>query len=413
MDGLSGMLANILTDVHSMSDYYAREMAMIAVALAFVMSTVRLMSEIFTRGYDQFGAYFRDQLKKFMIIVFLTLPLPGLGGGSFISAFPALVIKGGITTANSFVKDAAPKELGGGGELLNMPADLRTKIKNIRNIDETAIKAALTQLQNDNSALYKLSWVDEIWVKIVAAIIMILFTAPFLILLPLLGNVWGNVFSVIWQFSFLMSLSVTGHAQGQTINIQSLLGGFSGGDGISRQPGAIVQLISAVADFAFVTALTFSFFGVLLSCVVKAVIMIITFPISVVTMAFEQQRQVFISNIARAFSIALTPIVAATVFAICLAAYSHLTASGGLVSKMVDTYIGAGTATNFDDFGALFFRWLVAMFLAPVVLCFPVVRYMVKVPQIVQELIGVGVGYGSGLSERWSGVGFGTKKIGG
>lgn len=412
MDGLSGMLANILTDVQSMSAYYAREMAMIAVALAFVMSTARLLSEIFTRGYDGFGVYFRDQLKKFMIIVFLTLPLPGLGG-SFISTFPLLVIQGGINTANAFVKSDVSSDLGGGGDLLSMPKDIRTKIKNIRNIDETAIKAALTQLQNDNSALYKLGWADEIWVKIVAAIIMILFTAPFLVLLPLLGNVWGNVFSVIWQFSYLMAISVTGHAGGQTINIQSLLGGFSGGDGINRQPGAIVQLISAVADFAFVTALTFSFFGVLLSCVVKAVVMIVTFPISVVTMAFEQQRQVFISNIVRAFSIALTPIIAATIFAVCLSAYSHLTAAGGLVSRMVDTYIGAGTAANFNDFGALFFRWLIAMFLAPVVLCFPVVRYMVKVPQIVQELIGVGVGYGSGLTEKWSGVGFGTKKIGG
>ena len=121
----------------------------------------------------------------------------------------------------------------------------------------------------------------------------------------------------------------------------------------------ILQIVKAqvptisglISGFVFYTLLLFTFTGVIISAAVRASVFCVTFPFSVVNMAFDTRREVFFQNIVKAFAIALTPVIAVNILNVLTTAF-NLCIDGGVITDMVEAYL-ASDAAALGEFGRI------------------------------------------------------------
>lgn len=377
----------ILTAVRSTLNYLGDLISSLVIGLAFVMSCVRILGVMWSKGYDQTVPYFKEQLMKFVIVIALALPMNiGPIQGSFITEFPQLIIKGGFITAEQmFSQGGVPSGTSGG--LIGLPGGLRQKILQgrIDYANDPRIQDLNKQLQDEASSMFGLRDVfsTKFFKVLVYTLLFSILSLPIIVILVVSGQ-WPAI-AMVLTINFLMAVTAATN--------QSSMSGLVGGGTI------ITDLITAVVDFIFVATLTFTYYGVLISTLIKGVIYSLTFPFTILNMPFESQKAHFITGIVRIFTLAVTPIVAIVIFLVSALGYSYLTAPDGVVDQMIKTYVGIPGGT-FNDLIAWYFRWMFTVFFAPVAMCLPVARYMIMAPRIAGELLGSGISATSGLAEK-------------
>ncbi|MDD3846653.1 MAG: hypothetical protein PHC90_09860 [Syntrophorhabdaceae bacterium] len=363
------------------------QVAAIVTAIAFFMGSSRTVFTLYKKGYENIVPYLKDQTGRFMIICALCTPLPFLGGtdgkpGTFIGTFPRMVISAGFTQAGNgkvfdnlnAVKAKLGKEMGSG--------ELSEKLTNIKEA------SPLTGV--------KIKWVDAIKVRL----------AQLIFLLPLIPPSACLAFFHPALGAFMMMIGYV---------VSEYMAVISSGIGVNVDTGNMVfvlqtvrelvrSYIGAITGFLFHTLLIFTFTGVIITAAVRAAVFCITFPFSVVTMAFDSRREIFFQNIIKAFAIALTPVVAINVLNVLTMAYD-LFMSTGITAGMVEAYLFSNIDTLKDsgvfpiagEMYGFIFRLFIVTVLAPSVLSIPALVFLAGSYRIASEAIGAGLGYCGGM----------------
>lgn len=157
--------------------------------------------------------------------------------------------------------------------------------------------------------------------------------------------------------------------------------------------------VELISGFIFYTLLIFTFTGVIISAAVRAAVFCVTFPFSVVNMAFDSRREVFFQNIVKAFAIALTPIIAVNILNVLTMAFD-LCMDSGVISNMLEAYLtsDAGTLQSTDVFTVasemygFIYRLFIATVLAPAVIATPALIFLMRSYRIACDAIGAGFG---------------------
>ena len=370
-----------------------QQVAAIVTALAFFMGSSRIVFTLYKKGYENILPYVKEQASRFMIICALCTPLPFLGGadgkaGTFIGTFPRMVISAGFT------------QVGDGRIFANLDA---VKAKLGREMGSQELSEKLTDIKETSPlAGVKIKWVDAIKVRL-AQLIFLLPLVPPSACLALFHPALG---------AFMMMISYV---------VSEYMAVISSGIGVNVDAGSMIFVletvrelvrshIGTIAGFLFHTLLIFTFTGVIVAAAVRAAVFCVTFPFSVITMAFDSRKEVFFQNIVKAFAIALTPIVAVNVLNVLVMAY-NLCMGGGIALKMVEGYLFSNMdklsdASVFQVAGEMYgfvFRLFIATVLAPAVLGIPALVFLMRSYRIASEAIGAGLSYSMGAGRAGNG----------
>lgn len=406
------MFNQIISAVSAVSGKVGNTVSATVIGLSFIMSLIRVAYQAYEKGLDQWSVYAKKQTMLFLIVVGLCVQLPFFPHNqSFITGFPGIIIRAGFTGAQTSFNESGLTATNYGDSIT---AKLREASGNqdgdkfsgqVGNLFQQCGKAIQGQLD--------LAWksggglipgagelMQTMKVLIVTAAVFIpiaLMTLPLFMIHAVLGILMLLV-------AFLVCITVASAFVIPNADMSAVKGVF----------GAIQQFIGMVMNelglFMFSTALTFGFMGTMISLIIKSVIFCVTFPISIVNMAFEKQITVFIQNVVKIFSLAITPFIMGAVFQVLVAAYGAVCARGGVFDTIVTSYLWSninsanmqgGTLDACLEMYALLFRFFVAAFLAPSILVIPAITVLFQSHKIAGELLGSAVGYSTGLSQRF------------
>jgi len=410
MPMMTGVLEQLLASLQGVLDHIATQVSLLVMALALIVFTIRLVSILFKEGYDRFVPQFREHLLKFMVILGLCLPIsiPPMSGNSVITAFPKLIIFSGFSTADQLM-GSIPSAAKGDGTLAGMPVGLTAKLREIRGEEPFNFEDMITKAgQIAKAMLPAVDAFDTLTVLWKGNGLKVLFYAIGIIIVMIPVGV------VLWlvggPFALPILVMMGAMALGMLASVADL-GTVAAGD-TSLAQDLLKTITRTMADYIFVSVLTFSFYGVLFSAIIKGTIYAITFPISIVTLPFESQKGHFYSHVVRSFQLALTPVLAAVIFAVALYGYAFITKAGGPFDQMINVFVDRGSVPGggFWEFVMYFFRWIFAILVAPIAMAATIAKYMLQVPRIASELIGTGITYSSGMAETMSGMGGGGKR---
>lgn len=369
------------------------QVAAVVTAIAFFMGSTRTVFILYRKGYENIVPYLKDQTGRFMIICALCTPLPFLGGtdgkaGTFIGTFPRMVISAGFAQAGNekvfdnlkAVKAKLGKEMSSG--------ELSEKLTSIKEA------SALTGV--------KIKWVDAIKVRLAQLIFLLPLILPSSCLAlfhPALGAFMMMISYVVSEYMAVITCGIGVNVDTSSMTfvletVRELVRGY----------------IGAITGFLFHTLLVFTFTGVIIAAAVRAAVFCVTFPYSLITMAFDSRREVFFQGIVRAFAIALTPVVAVNVLNVLSMAYD-LFAGGGLAGGMVEAYlfgninslVNTGVFPVASEMYGFIFRLFIATALAPSVLSVPGIVFLVRSYRIASEAIGAGLYYSGGTGRASEG----------
>lgn len=396
--------ANLYSDLLARTSYlmsnYVNEISSTAIALAFVMTLFRIGNEAWKSGYDKTMPYLKDQAGKFIVVVALCMPMniiPAMGNHSFITGFPQMVMNAGFETAKTMIANGGNWSA---STLIMLPAGLDEKIRKLK--QEQAATAAQREQEFyqlwDSNEFKKDMEKNSTWSRIgtflkgiAVALLILLIMSPILILLASIGGMAGLIASG--------TIVVIVLAQMQ---------GWASGTQAATPPAfqLLQWALSEMAQFMFTSIATFSFFAVLITASIKAVIHTLLFPISVVNSAFESRRQIFYSQIAKFVSLALTPVVACLVFIVSAEAFAMLSSKFGLIDVMQKVFVGATPPTDAPimQIVSWFFRFAVSCLMAPSMLALPVAKLIWQSERFASEAVGQGFAAVSTF-QSWGGVG--------
>lgn len=367
--------------------------AAVVTAIAFFMGSMRTIFTLYRKGYENIVPYLKDQTGRFMIICALCTPLPFLGGtdgksGTFIGTFPRMVISAGFAqTGNEkvfhnlkAVKAKLGKEMGS--------RELSEKLTNIKEA------SPLTGV--------KIKWVDAIKVRLAQLIFLLPLIPPSSCLAlfhPALGAFMMMISYVVSEYMAVITCGI-----GVNVDTSSMV--FV----LETVRELVLSHIGAITGFLFHTLLVFSFTGVIIAAAVRAAVFCVTFPYSIITMAFDSRRDVFFQGIVRAFAIALTPVVAVNVLNVLAMAYD-LFMSGGLAGGMIEAYLFSNIDSLVDsgvfpvagEMYGFVFRLFIATVLAPSVLSIPAIVFLIGSYRVASEAIGAGLRYSGGMGRDGGG----------
>ncbi len=374
---------DLLTRSAKLVTQVEQQAAAITMAIAFFMGSSRLVFMLYKKGYENIVPYLKAQAGRFMMICALCTPFPFLGGtdggaGTFIGAFPRMVISAGFAQA------------GGGKVFANLDTikdrlsaaasspDLSEKLKNIK---ETSPLMGV-----------KIKWVDAIKVRLAQLIFLLPLIPPCACLAffhPAMGTFTMMISYVVSEYLAVISCGI-----GVNVDVEGMI--F-----VQETVRELVRgHIGTIAGFLFYTSLTFSFTGVIIAAAVRAAVFSVTFPFSVINMAFDSRKEIFFQNIVKAFAIALTPVVAVNVLQVLVMAYD-LFMGGDIASRMVDAYLfsnmdklkGSGLLAVAGEMYGFIFRLFIAAVMAPAVLSIPAFAFLMRSYRIASEAIGAGLSY--------------------
>lgn len=307
--------------------------------------------------------------------------------------YPQAVIAAGWKTASAVVR-AVPEW---GGELSELPYNLHHRINEARRELEERSAELLNSVggseQVEKTGLSFWDFLKAIGsggvTEAIMRVLVGLLTGA-LVVVPLV--------LVLLPVNPMLAVSV---GLGVAGVLGAWLSGVSTGEGVDYLCEVSRTLMRPIATTFFVNVLTFCYFGVLLSTVVKAVIYAVTFPISLIGVVFESRRHTLMESVWRGVCIALTPVVAGLVFGIACQFFVLATAEGGIVEKMMLTWVGSyGPELSFGEKVAYMFRALVAPLFMGGLMVVPAARYVLQSSRIAAEVVGGAVGWASGLSEE-------------
>ncbi|MHB8108827.1 MAG: hypothetical protein ACYDHW_02215 [Syntrophorhabdaceae bacterium] len=359
-----------------------QQVAAIVTAIAFVTGGSRVIFSLYKNGWENIIPYLKDQGSKFMIICTLCTPIPYLNGvdgkpGTFIGAFPRIVITAGFTQA-------------GGARIFENLDNVKAKIR--KEIKSQELGDRLLELKETSPLMdVKIKWVDAIKVRLAQLIFLLPLVAP-LALLAFFNTALGT---------FMMA---TGYV------ISEYMAVITCGIGVNIDPGNMIGIltmmqeemgmyIGMISGFIFHTLLIFTFTGVVIGAAVRAAIFCITFPFSVINMAFDSRKEFFFQNIVKVFAIALTPIVAVHILNVLGMAFD-LCVSGNAAFKMIEAYLyadvgrlqGADVFVVAGEMYGFIYRLFIAAVLAPAVIALPALIFLARSYRIASEAIGAGFG---------------------
>ncbi len=369
------------------------QVAAVVTAIAFFTGSMRTVFILYRKGYENIVPYLKDQTGRFMIICALCTPLPFLGGtdgkaGTFIGTFPRMVISAGFAQAGNekvfdnlkAVKAKLGKEMSSG--------ELSEKLTSIKEA------SALTGV--------KIKWVDAIKVRLAQLIFLLPLILPSSCLAlfhPALGAFMMMISYVVSEYMAVITCGIGVNVDTSSMTfvletVRELVRGY----------------IGAITGFLFHTLLVFTFTGVIIAAAVRAAVFCVTFPYSLITMAFDSRREVFFQGIVRAFAIALTPVVAVNVLNVLSMAYD-LFAGGGLAGGMleadlfgnINSLVNTGVFPVASEMYGFIFRLFIATALAPSVLSVPGIVFLVRSYRIASEAIGAGLSYSGGAGRAGEG----------
>lgn len=373
---------DLLVQTAGLVSHVEQQVAAIVTAIAFVMGSSRVIFTAYKRGWENIVPYLKDQGGKFMIIASLCTPVPYLAGvdgkpGTFIGAFPRIVISAGF------------EQMGNDAVFENL-ATIKEELKSSSGSLELSGQLIAVK-EASPLAGQSIKWTDAIRVRL-AQLIFLLPVIPPLACLAFFNTALGG---------FLMAVSYT---------VSEYMAVITCGIGVNidaRNMISILQIvkdlttdnIGAISGFIFYTLLLFTFTGVIISAAVRASVFCVTFPFSVVNMAFDARREVFFENIVRAFAIALTPVVAVNILSVLTSAFSQCT-DGSAMANMVEAYLASDTAAlgSLDVFtvaGEMYgfiYRLFVAIVVAPAVIAIPAMVFLMRSYHIACDAIGTGYG---------------------
>jgi len=424
------MVRKILELGVSLGGKYSSTLSTAAVALSFIMSIFRVVYMAYEKGMDQWSVYARKQAGLFFVIVALCFPV-GLFGdqnSTFLTHFPAMIIKAGLSgidsstaakalTAGSYeaslssmVRDAV--KTGGGGKSQSFSTD-------VRNIVQKAVDNMKTTNDAFNSKCISIKSPGESIgnvMRMVGIAVLVFLPIGFATLPVFFLNVWVGVGVLFLELLVCFDMASIMACPEISEAIESAFGGSTGGAVATGN-----TVVSLVFDFVkaavheigivmFYTALTFGFFGSLVSIGLKAAVFCATFPISVANLAFEKQTSVFVQNVIKIFSLAITPFILVTTFEILIGAFGAVV-GGGMFDRVMESFVIAnfnpsaaneGLVAGALELYALLFRLLISCFLSPAILCIPAVAVMLQSHKIAGELLGSAIGYSTGLSQGFT-----------
>lgn len=380
---------DLLVQTAGLVSQVEQQVAAIITAIAFVMGSSRVIFTAYRKGWENIVPYLKDQGSKFMIIASLCTPVPYLAGidgkpGTFIGAFPRIVITAGFEQAGKGAVfenlDRIKEELKKSSDSLELSGQL-IAVKEASPLAEQSIK-----------------WTDAIKVRL-AQLIFLLPVIPPLACLAFFNTALGG---------FLMAVSYT---------ISEYMAVITCGIGVNIDTGNMMNIleiirsivtdnVGVISGFIFYTLLLFTFTGVVISAAVRASIFCVTFPFSVVNMAFDARRDVFFRNIVKAFAIALTPVIAVNILNVLVSAFS-LCMDGGIVANMVEAYLTSdGAALGSTDAFAVasemygfIYRLFVAIVVAPAIIAAPAMIFLMRSYRIACDTIGTGYGLVGGTGK--------------
>ncbi|MDA8338673.1 MAG: hypothetical protein M0Z70_05170 [Nitrospiraceae bacterium] len=395
--------ANLYSDLLSRTSYlmssYSNEIGSTAIALAFVMSLFRIGNEAWKGGYDKSMPFIKDQATKFLVVVALCMPfnlIPGYNG-SFITTFPQVVMNAGFETAKGMVSAGGNWSA---STLIMLPAGLDDKIRKLKQ-EQNATAAEKEKEFNalwDGDEFKKDMSKNATWGSIgtflkglAVAGLILLIMSPLLIGLAMVGGIAG------WIAAGTIVVIVLAQMQG-----------WASGT-VSVTPPAFELLrwaLNEMAQIMFTSVSTFSFYAVMITAAVKAVIHTLLFPISVVNVGFESRRQIFYGQVAKFVSLALTPVVACIVFIVSAEAFAMLSGKFGLIEVMQRVFVGSTPAQDAPIMSIVswFFRFAVACLVAPAMLALPVAKLIWQSERFAAEAVGQGFA-AVNMMQNWGNVG--------
>jgi hypothetical protein len=360
--------------------------AAVVTAIAFFMGSMRTVFMLYRKGYENIVPYIKDQTGRFMIICALCTPLPFLGGtdgkaGTFIGTFPRMVISAGFTQA-------------GNGKVFDNLKSVKARLQ--KEIGSGELSEKLTSIKETSPLTgVKIKWVDAIKVRLAQLIFLLPLIPPSSCLAlfhPALGAFMMMISYVVSEYMAVITCGIG-------VNVDASSMAFV----LETVRELVRSHIGTITGFLFHTLLLFTFTGVIIAAAVRAAVFCVTFPYSIITMAFDSRREVFFQGIVRAFAIALTPVVAVNVLNVLSMAYD-LFMVGGLAGGMVDAYLFSNINSLLDtgvfpvasEMYGFIFRLFIATVLAPSVLSVPGIVFLVRSYRVASEAIGAGLYYSGG-----------------
>jgi hypothetical protein len=373
---------DLLVQTAGLVSQVEQQVAAIVTAIAFVMGSSRVIFTAYKKGWENILPYLKDQGSKFMIIASLCTPVPYLAGidgkpGTFIGAFPRIVISAGFEQAGNNAVfenlDRIKEELKKSSDSLEL-SDQLIAVKEASPLAEQSIK-----------------WTDAIKVRLAQLIFLLPVIPPLACLAFFNTSLGGFLMAVSYTISEYMAVITCGI--GVTIDTQNMINVLQ----IIRS--IVADNIGIISGFIFYTLLLFTFTGVIISAAVRASIFCVTFPLSVVNMAFDARRDVFFRNIVKAIAIALTPIIAVNILNVLTSAFS-LCMEGGAVPNMVEAYLASDAAalgstdafTVASEMYGFIYRLFVAIVIAPGIIAIPAMIFLMRSYRIACDTIGAGYG---------------------
>jgi len=410
-----GILQGGLAAVQNYSDTIGTT----AVALSFLMSLVRIAYMAYERGIEQWTVYARKQTALFFIVVALCFPIGLLGdGGSFITGFPAMVIKAGLKgidskmgalSATSYGDSLAKqvRDAASGGEQTSFEDHVKTLVKNAAE----AMNGVHRAIAEQSGGITGIDALVNVF-KVMGIAILVFLPIGCMTLPVFILNVWVGVGALVLE---LIVCTVMAAAMVMPEIAGPEILGASGGVALATLVYNFVKTCTRELGIVmFYTALTFGFFGTMVSVALKSAVFCATFPISVVNLAFEKQISVFIQNVVKIFSLAITPFILVVTFQILIVAFGQIAKPGGAFDTVMMSYVvanfnpaaaEAGTVSGAIELYALLFRLLISCFLSPTLMAVPAVAIMLQSHKIAGELLGSAIGYSTGLSQGFSRAG--------
>jgi hypothetical protein len=373
---------DLLVQTAGLVSQVEQQVAAIVTAIAFVMGSSRVIFTAYKKGWENIVPYLKDQGSKFMIIASLCAPVPYLAGvdgkpGTFIGAFPRIVISAGFEQAGN---DAVFENLDKIKEELKKSSDSLELSEQLIAVKEASPLAE-----------HGIKWTDAIKVRLAQLIFLLPVIPPLACLAFFNTSLGGFMMAVSYTVSEYMAVITCGI--GVNIDAQNMI------NILQIIKTLTADNIGTISGFIFYTLLLFTFTGVIISAAVRASIFCVTFPFSVVNMAFDARRDVFFRNIVKAFAIALTPVIAVNILNVLASAFS-LCMDGGVVAKMVEAYLAGDAAalksadvfTVASEMYGFIYRLFVAIVVAPAVIAMPAMIFLMRSYRIACDTIGAGCG---------------------
>jgi hypothetical protein len=384
--------------------YFNDQISAAVIALAFIMSLIRITNEGWKSGHDKVIPFIKDQITKFAVVVVLCLPLgivPGYPNNSFLTAFPKAIMDAGFSTTAGLLQSNALGDMGA-RYLANLPEDTTRKVniaigqhesdyqlQQLTSQVQQLTSSYLTQIQNNISFTNILAFIISGILALLFILIMVL--VPFIILIVTGGPIAILMLVVIVKLVFLVLFGAIAGVSGLVFgNVVSILGG----------------LLTFLATFIFSNGITIVFYIVMISVVLKSTIYILTFPFSIVNLTFESRRNIFITHIAKGATYALTPVVAAIVYVVAVHGYALIVMDDGIFETFVTAFVGDIPETDPNiGFGILVVEmlgWIAKLVMVsvmgPMIVLIPTIKLMAKSESFAADAIGQGVAVTLGAS---------------